>query len=270
MRTRGGAVIKSPPSPATISLLSAFEQAAATRPTSPVELLANSWICNQCTFVDNQLEDKRCKMCSGRRQAHQVVISKRKRKRNASSSSSSSSSAASSLSKNTCSNSSTVLPIVSKKSPKKKKKKYGRGKNVKVLASPSFSPKRKRVVSFDYEDETEAQLAREELSKKLLGISSLPRTAPMSALKLNVQLQESGNVEDDSKNDDFDGNEDGDGEYALVGLKISIKGSNNRWKKCNVIRVHGEIQGKAIVQWVSSGKETVVRLFGKGAMRWKL
>jgi hypothetical protein len=59
---------------------------------------------------------------------------------------------------------------------------------------------------------------------------------------------------------------DGDGEYALVGLNISIKGTNKRWKKCNELRVHGEISGQAIVQWVTSGEEEVVRLFGKGIL----
>lgn len=268
MRTRGGATIEviKPPSPATLTLLSAFEEAAATtRPTSPCDNdgddnNTSTWKCSQCT-CSNDTTNKRCTICNGRRPATKTS-SKRKRKRKRSSSSTSSSSKPSTIPTASKKASKKVNQKVTKKTtqqPKQSKpqKKRQRTKNVKVIASPSVSPKtsKTRAMSYDVEDETEAQIAREELSKKLLGMTGNPRTAPASAVKATVSV------------DDVD---DGDGEYALVGLKISIKGRNKRWKKCNVLRVHGEISGQAIVQWVTSGQEEVVRLFGKGKLEFRV
>jgi len=123
----------------------------------------------------------------------------------------------------------------------------------------------------NYEDETEAQLAREELSKKLLGISNVPRTAPVSAIKFQpiaaaataaaTTTSSSSAVEKETEVSN------------LVGLKLSIKLKNKgRWKKCVVLRV-GANSKQAVVEWSSSSKNnattTVVKLFGRGSSQWK-
>ena len=96
-------------------------------------------------------------------------------------------------------------------------------------------------------------MAREELSKKLLGMTGLPRTAPESAFKipLLVDINLLTTV------------------TSLLGMSISIKQTNGRWKKGTVkCCLNGRDNSRAVVLWKNK-TETTVRLFGEDAMEWK-
>jgi hypothetical protein len=245
MRTRGGKTIVAPKSPATISLLTAFEEVAKTKPPSP----ETTWSCSRCTYA-NESTERRCTLCNSRRPADAVAAPGSKRKRKSMNNENNKDD-----NKTNVGESSTVMAPGNTVSRKKKRKKIK--KNVNILPSPSTSPKQNssQRCNYDYEGDTEAQLAREELSKKLLGMNGLTRTTPESAVKLDIAQHLTVNLYIKVS--------------SIVNMDISVRTTSGRWKKCLVIRPANKNDQEAIVLWRNKNK-TTLRLFGEGAEEWKV
>eukprot|EP00946_MAST-07B_sp_MAST-7B-sp1_P000723 g723.t1 len=217
VRTRGGAVAEPPPTTSK-SLLDSFISAAAEAAPSP-------WTCETCTF-DNRIQDRNCQMCGKRdrrRRKASAIATKRK------------------------------AEMKSRVNANARKRKKSRKKSrVSLLPSPSTSPRNEASTSPDsvvMAEDTEQQLVREEITRRILGVASRAGQIPDSVTKMRSCGDRS--------------SDDGPTELS-IGTRVLVY-KEGKWVRCSV--AEQKTENVYIVSWDSKPGDNDSAMASEGSKR---
>ena len=265
VRTRGGAVAAPPPTTSK-SLLDSFMSAASEAPRS-------AWECSACTF-ENRSPDRNCQVCGKRDRRRRQADGPAPVSASVSTSSSSSSSASFSSSQASFSKRKAGAEN-EKKVTARKRKKAKRKPRVPLLPSPSMSPSNSKAStspdSVVIEDDTEQQLEREEITRKLLGVA--PKLGvPASAFKVSVSTYDY-----NEEKDDCGAGVEVKSLHLKVGTHVMVQEKSGVWSCCQVTRKKSK--NVYYVSWIDTDghdgqatkkRRTLVTFFGPKARSWRL